>query len=419
MLVTTTFCVTHQHYLCHFSVLVVLELSRMLYLLMKLISAHLKLGGYSKMGASAIVGGVLGGVQLVSGMSSANAQANAQRKSLQAQAQSTVDSSRIRQMEILQARDQANYQASVNELARQQNFQSQTFLIERQGLVEKLDAMNANSQAKQQQLQTLTAVEQKDNQTQGAMAGAEVDYQKVLQQVAQQLGAVNQQAAAGANSAQQAAGELQGRLSSRDVLAMASGIGVGSQTSQQLNDGDLMNTITQVTQALQGTQVGMELQQRIADLTSAGSETERNIKLTELGTYLNDSQFQRNIANLQYSAVGQNIDNTSQLNAAARDNASQQLNAADSMNRNTDSVNRQLAEMGYGVQSAANSSQQNNAMAGINAQYGSIGSNTFGNLLTSGINAYSTYNNVMSQQRQVEAQKQSAYLNQGLLSGNR
>ncbi len=187
-------------------------------------------------------------------------------------------------------------------------------------------------------------------------------------------------------------------------------------TSQQTNNSDLLNGVSQITQALQGTQLGMELQQRLTDLNVATSEAERNVKLTQLGSYLTDSNTQRAIAELQKNSVNTNVNNTQELNANARDNAMQVVNAADSMSRQNDDVNKQLAEMGYGVQNASVLSQQNNAMSGINAQYGSIGTNTFGNLLTSGINAYSTYNNVMSQQRQLEGQRQATYLNQGLLS---
>lgn len=365
---------------------------------------------------SGVIGGVLGGVQLISGIAGANSQANSQRRALEAQAQTTVDSSRIRQMEILQQRDAANFQASMNELARQQNYQNQTFLIERQRIQEQIDAQTTRTQADIQNLQTQTAIENKDAQTEQQMVGAEVDFQRVLQQLGEQLNQYNQGANQQLMGASDAVNQLGGRMSTRDVLYMASGLGVGSATSNQQQNADLLNTIEQVGRVLTGTQVGMEVQQRLTELTAASSESERNIKLNELASYLTDSNFQREISNIQRNATYQNVDSAMALNAAARNTAVSTVNAADSMNRQTDSVNRQLAEMGYQVQSTATQNATNNALAGINAQYSSIGGNTFAGLLSSGINAYGTYQGVLSQQRAVDQARQMAFLNQGLLA---
>ncbi|AGR48556.1 hypothetical protein A4L_29 [Anabaena phage A-4L] len=367
------------------------------------------------MGGAAI-GGILGGVQLVAGISQANSQANAQRQSLQAQAQTTVDASRIRQMEILQARDQSRFNSSMNELARQQNYQNQTFLIQRQLLQEQMDAETTKQQAEQQRLQTMSGIEQKDRQTEQQMVGAEVNFQQTLQQLAQQLGVVNAQSSQQLTGAEDATKELGQRLDTRDVLAMASGVGLGSSTSSQQQNADLLGTIDKVAKVLQGTQVGMEVQQRMTELASASSESERNIKLSELGSYLSDSDFMRNIANIQASATNQNVDSTMGVNAAARETAVNAINAADMMNRQTDTVNNDLAEMGYQVQTSAVNSSQNNAMSGINAQYGSIGGNTFAGLLSSGVNAFNTYQGVLGQQNALNQQKQMTYLNSGILS---
>jgi hypothetical protein len=367
--------------------------------------------------ASGAVGGILGGVQLVSGFVGGSQQSNAQRQALQAQAQNTVDASRIRQMELLQANDAAKFTYSMNELQRQQNFSNQSFLVERQSLQERIDVDATKQQAEQQYLSALSAAQKNDNETNAQMSIANVNFEKTLQGIAEQLGAYNSQANTDVNSAANALRELGDRVTTRDVLAMASGIDVGSSTTDQQQNADLMNTIQQVSSVLVGTNVGLETQQKLADISTSASDAERRVKLNQLGEYLTSSDTQRAIAEIQRNATNTNVNSTSQLNSIARDTATQTLNAADAINRQTDATNREFSSSGFNIQNSANNSATRNALSGINAQYGSIGNNTFNSLLTGGINAYNTYSGVLSQQRQLDQAKSQAYLNNGLLDG--
>jgi hypothetical protein len=342
------------------------------------------------------VAGVLGGVQLVSGIVGSSSSAKAQAAATNSQIQSSVDAARIRQIEILQQKDNAGFVMSMNNLGRQQEYQNAVYAVKYQQQKESIDAQSVQSKANEQLLQSLAAAEISDTNLGKQSSEANISRQRVLQDVANYLTGSEQQANQALIQGGQSITDASQRSGMRQAMYAQAGVSGNSQSSQQQSQVDVMDTLSKYAQLLSTTQTGRQLSQMIGEVTTSGSKAEQDAKLAEISGYLKNNDLQRTLSQQQYNDTVVNLSNQQSLNSAARDSSLAVLGSTNNINKRTEDVNQQLANAGYSVQNTANNSLLGNQIATAAAQYNP--QNQFLSLLNSGASAYNVYQQASAQQ---------------------
>jgi hypothetical protein len=335
------------------------------------------------------VSAVLGGAQLIGGIVSSNAQAKAQAQATQAQIQSSVDGARLRTIEILQAQDNANYAATVNSLTRQQGYAQAVSDVQFQKKKEELDAQSVAAQANNQRLNTLLQTSANRGQIAEQTSNAELSLEGAIQQAAQYVTGIVNQGSQALTGVEQQVNETTTANGMRDALYAASGLGVGSQTSEQNQANELRKAQLAFNSVGNTTAKEQALAQYGSNASVGVATNQVAAKKSQLRGLLSEADAQDSISNLQYGQLQQNILSQTAINDSARQNALLTLDQTNFLNQNTEEVNKQLASAGYSVQNTANANQLSNQIAASVANYNPT--SPFISLLNSGMGAYNTY----------------------------
>lgn len=344
---------------------------------------------------SSVVGGVLGGVQFISGIANSGKQTRAAAQQYQAQAQASIDQAKLRQLEIQQSKDYANHQFLMNDLSRKQQLQQQTAQLTMQGMMDALGEASARFQNSTGLLKTQTELTQQAGKTDQAAAAANIEKSRADQSISQQLGQAYGQASGVLDKEGDKLREGDARRATAAAfLNAASGGALGGFSDEQQESADVLGSLGQYAEALLNTQEGVALSSLIADLQNTTSEAERQVKLGDAARALDAITRQGQLAQANYNATEQNISSQLAQNANSRDVANKSLAAASSMAENNDRTNLLLANSGANLQSASTKATLNSQLSGAQSNYsansGSVGSGLL-SLVNSGLNAYNTY----------------------------